>query len=308
MRAVFMGTPRFAAAILAELAQQHEVVAAYTQPDKVRGRGRKPVGTPVRQVAESLGIPVFTPATLKDPSVQSQLASLSPDVACVAAYGAILPAPVLEAPRLGCVNVHASLLPRWRGAAPIERAVLAGDEYAGVCIMRMEEGLDTGDWCVRRKIPISGMSAPEIEDELAGLGASALLCALQQMASGSASWTPQDDSLATYADKVAKGELDLDPGACAEENLRRVLASSPAHPSKAKIAGREATVEQARAAEGADLGPGAVSTGRKRLVLGCRDGALEVLRLKPSGKASMDAKAFLAGLRADGEALAWSRP
>ena len=211
MRIVFMGTPAFAATILREVANQHEVVGVFTQPDKVRGRGKKLMPTPVKLTAEQLGLPVFTPTTLKDVESQALLAGLSPDVACVAAYGMILPQEVLDIPVHGCVNVHASLLPRWRGAAPIERAILEGDESVGVCIMRMEKGLDTGDWCVRREIPAGDMDAAQLSDELAELGAAALLVALQQIEQGSVAWTSQDESAATYANKIEKGELDIDP-------------------------------------------------------------------------------------------------
>lgn len=307
MRVVFMGTPEFAATVLREVANQHEVVGVFTQPDKVRGRGKKLAPTPVKLAAEQLGLPVFTPTTLKDAEIQALLAGLSPDVACVAAYGMILPQEVLDIPVHGCVNVHASLLPRWRGAAPIERAILEGDESVGVCIMRMEKGLDTGDWCVRREVPAGGMDAALMSDELAELGAAALLVALQQIEQGSVAWTPQDESAATYANKIEKGELDLDPADGVEANARRVRAASDAHPSKACLAGRLVAVEKAAPALGADVAEGIVRTDAGRLYLGCSDGVLEVLALKPAGKGSMDAKAFLAGFRPEGEPV-WGRP
>lgn len=307
MRVAFMGTPAFAATILREVANQHEVVGVFTQPDKVRGRGKKLAPTPVKLVAEQLGLPVFTPTTLKDAEGQALLAGLSPDVACVAAYGMILPQEVLDIPVHGCVNVHASLLPRWRGAAPIERAILAGDESVGVCIMRMEKGLDTGDWCVRREIPAGDMDASQLSDELAELGAAALLVALQQIEQGSVAWTPQDGSGATYASKIEKGELDIDPLLGVEANVRRVRAASDAHPSKACLAGRLVAVEKAAHASEADVAEGRIRTDGGRLFLGCSDGVLEVLALKPAGKGSMDAKAFLAGFRPEGEPV-WGRP
>ncbi len=165
MRVVFMGTPAFAATILDDLAEQHDVAAVYTRPDAVRGRGKRLEPSPVKAAAERRGLRVLTPRTLRDEAAQRELASFAPDVICVAAYGAILPKEVLDIPRFGCLNVHASLLPRWRGAAPIERAILAGDEEAGVCIMRMEEGLDTGAYCVCRTARIDGKTAPELTDE-----------------------------------------------------------------------------------------------------------------------------------------------
>lgn len=169
MRVVFMGTPRFAAEILDELAEFHEIAAVYTRPDAVRGRGKALVPSPVKEVAERRGLPVRTPRTLRDAAVLSELAAFAPDVICVAAYGAILPKEVLDLPPFGCLNVHGSLLPRWRGAAPIERAILAGDEEIGVCIMAMEEGLDTGDYCVCRSLPAGSRTAAELTEELAAL-------------------------------------------------------------------------------------------------------------------------------------------
>lgn len=304
MRVVFMGTPKLAADILVEIAQQHEVVCVYTRPDAVRGRGAKLEPSPVKAAAERLGIPVRTATSLRDAEEQAHLAELAPDAICVAAYGCILPREVLEIPRYGCLNVHASLLPRWRGAAPIERAILAGDEQTGVCIMRMEEGLDTGPYCVRRATEVEGKSAAELTDELANLGARALLTGLSVVEQGGAEWTFQDDAVATYAEKLAKDELYPDPAEPAAAMVRKVLASSEAHPARAVIAGRSATVERValpddeRAAalcEG--LEQGAARFAAKRLFLGTGDGAVEVLLLKPDGKKSMDARAFAAGVQ-----------
>ena len=304
MRVVFMGTPKLAADLLVEIAQQHEVVCVYTRPDAVRGRGAKLEPSPVKAAAERLGIPVRTATSLRDAEEQAHLAELAPDAICVAAYGCILPREVLEIPRYGCLNVHASLLPRWRGAAPIERAILAGDEQTGVCIMRMEEGLDTGPYCVRRATEVEGKSAAELTDELANLGARALLTGLSVVEQGGAEWTFQDDAAATYAEKLAKDELYPDPAEPAAAMVRKVLASSEAHPARAVIAGRSATVERValpddeRAAALCDgLEQGAVRFAAKRLFLGTGDGAVEVLSLKPDGKKSMDARAFAAGVQ-----------
>ena len=304
MRVVFMGTPKLAADILVEIAQQHEVVCVYTRPDAVRGRGAKLEPSSVKAAAERLGIPVRTATSLRDAEEQAHLAELVPDAICVAAYGCILPREVLEIPRYGCLNVHASLLPRWRGAAPIERAILAGDEQTGVCIMRMEEGLDTGPYCVRRATDVEGKSAAELTDELANLGARALLTGLSVVEQGGAEWTFQDDAAATYAEKLAKDELYPDPAEPAAAMVRKVLASSEAHPARAVIAGRSATVERValpddeRAAALCDgLEQGAVRFAAKRLFLGTGDGAVEVLSLKPDGKKSMDARAFAAGVQ-----------
>lgn len=315
MRIVFMGTPAFAASILEELAGHFDIVGVYTREDAVRGRGKKLMASPVKEMGQELGLKVFTPQSLRDAAVQQQIASLRPDCICVAAYGAILPPAILDIPPLGCLNVHASLLPRWRGAAPIERAILAGDEEVGVCIMRMEEGLDTGDYCVVRSIPIQGRNAVDLTDELANLGARALITALAHIEEGNVRWVEQDEDGATYAEMIAKGELNLDPGATALENARRVQASSEAHPARCVIAGRGASVLSVRIAngerpsvflDGANRGSealpnlvgGEAAYASKRLLLGCSEGTLEVLTLKPDGKREMDAASFAAGMPA----------
>lgn len=297
LRIVFMGTPVFAADILEELAVHEDVVCVCTRSDKVRARGNKAQASPVKERAEALGLPVHCPSSFKDPSEVRFLEELAPDVICVAAYGAILPKAVLDIPRLGCINVHASLLPRWRGAAPIERAILAGDAEAGVSIMRMEEGLDTGDFCVVRRIPADGMTAPVLTRELAHLGASALLSALSQMQQGCVHWTAQDGSAVTYAEKIGKHELYLDPDADAEANLRRVRASSAAHPAKCRIQDRTVTVLAAEAPDDArppDAGWARFEAGA--LLLGCRDGALQATEVKPDGKRAMAGDAFAQGM------------
>lgn len=304
MRVVFMGTPEFAATILEDLTEHHNVVAVYTRPDAVRGRGKRLEPSPVKAVAERHGLRVLTPRTLRDEEVQRELAAFEPDVICVAAYGAILPAAVLAIPRLGCLNVHASLLPRWRGAAPIERAILAGDEEAGVCIMRMEEGLDTGAYCVCRTAAVERKGAEELTGELADLGSHALLTALVHVERDAAEWTEQDESCVTYASKIEKHELDLSPDDEAFAAARKVQASSAAHPSRAGIVGRRVTVLEAYVVDddaGCDLSsgikPGEVRFVGKRLFLGFADTALEVLVLKPDGKQAMDARSFAAGIQ-----------
>lgn len=332
MRVVFMGTPAFAATILEELARHHEVVAAYTRPDAVRGRGKRLEPSPVKALAEQLGIEARTPRTLRDAGVQAELAALAPDVACVAAYGMLLPPEVLAIPRLGCVNVHASLLPRWRGAAPVERAILAGDVETGVSLMRMEEGLDTGPYCVQRSIPIAGKAAPDLADELANLGARGLLTALELLEAGEPHWTSQDEADGvTYAAKLERGELDLAPDATALQNVRRVQASSEAHAARCAIGGRPVSVLEAAwvVADDGRLDPeaseprvasadlplleeldcGEATWMNGRLYLACAhteshgdpeepSNLLEVVRLKPDGKRAMEAKAFAAGMPA----------
>ena len=309
MRIVFMGTPDFAAQILEGVIAEHDVIAVYTRQDKVRGRGKRLLPSIVKEVALANGIEVRTPKSLKDPDEQEALRTLAPDVICVAAYGMILPPEVLDIPRYGCINVHASLLPRWRGAAPIERAVLAGDAEIGVSIMRMEEGLDTGDYCLQESIEPLGRSAFELTGELADVGAALLLEALAQIEDGSVQWIAQDDALATYADKIGKGELDLDPAVSAAENVRRVLASSPAHPSKTALGDRTMVVLDAKVPDAAELAlpgdnrmAGDVFATKKQLFLKASDGWIEIIELKPAGKNAMLASAYLAGARLEDSA------
>lgn len=303
MRVVFMGTPEFAAQILqALIASNHEVVGCFTRPDAVRGRGKKLVASPVKEVAVQAGIPVFEFASMKSDEAFEALCSLHCDVACVAAYGALLPKRVLDAPKFGCLNVHGSLLPRWRGAAPIERAILAGDENTGIGIMHMEEGLDTGDVTEVRQTPVAGKNAVELSSELAQLGSEALIAVLDKLsAGGQVVWQAQSESSATYAQKIAKGELGISPRLSAEEALRRVLSSSESHTSRCEIGGKTLSVLSARVVQAAEcpvsVSEGQVAFAAKRLFLGCNDSILELLSVKPDGKKPMEAKAFAAGIQ-----------
>lgn len=303
MRVVFMGTPVFAATILEYLVDKHEVVGVFTRPDAVRGRGKTLIPSSVKEIALKNNLAVFEYSSLKSEEAQEALKELNPEIICVAAYGALLPESVLSLPDHGCVNVHASLLPRWRGAAPIERAILAGDEEAGVCIMRMDEGLDTGDYCISRSMEIGTLNSEELTDELAQLGASALLVALDHIEKGVVSWIQQDESQVTYANKITKGELALDPSLTCLEALRRVQASSASHPSKCAIAGKTVTLISARiydeASQGLSLNleQGRVAFVAKRLFIGFEEGILEVLSLKPDGKKVMDAQSFAQGIQ-----------
>ena len=306
MRVVFMGTPEFAVPALVATAQSHSVVAVFTRADAVSGRGSTTKPSPVKVAAQAAGIPVFQPSTLTDPLVQQHIASAAPDVVVVAAYGLLLPREILVIPHLGCINVHASLLPRWRGAAPIHRAVLAGDAETGVSIMRMEEGLDTGPYCIVDRTPIDEKAVPELTDELAALGARALLAALEALEDGTCDWVAQDDQLATYAEKIDKSEVALSPGLRVVDALRRVRASTRQAPSRAVIAGRMVTVLVANKSE-AQLSPGATLASKKGLVLGFSDGSLEITLLKPSGKAEMSAADWARGVRLSG-AEPWGTP
>ena len=305
MRVVFMGTPQIAADILREVAQAHQVVGVYTRPDAVRKRGNGVDPSPVKIAALELGLDVFTPSTLRDESEVEALRALKPDVICVVAYGALLRRNVLEAAPFGCLNVHASLLPRWRGAAPIERAILAGDEKTGVCIMRMEEGLDTGPYCKRSECEVGDKSQAELTQELTALGAQDLVAVLDSMeADGILEWVEQPEGDFEYASKIEKGELDLASTDSALTCVRKIRASSEGHASHAKIAGKDVIVYKAVIADddaalsvSAELEPGQLRFANKRLLLAAQDGVFEVLELKPQGKKQMDAKAFAAGIQ-----------
>ncbi len=312
MRLVFMGTPEFAATILEALLDQHEVVGVFTRPDAVRGRGKELVPSPVKKLSEAAGIEVFTPSSMKNDEVFETLQGLNPDLICVAAFGRILPKRILELPPLGCLNVHGSLLPRWRGAAPMERSILAGDEYAGVCIMNMEEGLDTGAYCELRSVAIGQKSLDELQAELAKLGAEALLKVLSSLESEgpqSLTWQVQDEDAVTFAPKLAKGELNPDPALGVSDNLRRIQTSNAAHPSRLELGGRTVTILKAQVSEGIpEMKPSSVLFHQGRLLLFCNGGAFEVLILKPDGKKAMDARSFAMGNAAvrDGSAC-WSK-
>lgn len=304
MRLVFMGTPALAATILSEIAERHEVVAVFTRPDAVRGRGKGLVPSDVKALALKLGIPVFTPASMRDEDVRNTLVDLAPEAICVSAYGALLPEEILAIPPAGCLNVHTSLLPRWRGAAPIERAILAGDEMTGVCIMRMEVGLDTGPYCVRRQLAVGNRSAAELTSALAEEGANALIDALELVEAGTITWTPQGSDGVTYASKIAKGELNPLPDDDARTFVAKARASSSAHPARARIAERSLAVEDAQlvndeasAALCEDMEPGEVRFRAKRLFVRASDAPVELLRVRPDGKKSMDAKAFAGGIQ-----------
>ena len=315
MRVVFMGTPLLAAIVLDALADAHDVVGVVTRPDAVRGRGGKLVASPVKEVALRREVPVFERSSLKSDDDVALLRDLQPDVACVAACGIIVPKRVLAVPRLGFLNVHTSLLPRWRGAAPIERAILEGDEVTGVCIMRMEEGLDTGDFCRRIEVPVAGAYADELSRTLANVGAAALVEALAALQDGTVEWTPQAEEGMTYAEKIRKGELALSPDDTARRAVAKVHASSGAHPARASVAGKTLSVERANEVideEGralcADMQPGSARFSAKRLFLRAADGAFEVVQVKPDGKKSMDARSFAGGIQGiKNMQLTWGR-
>ena len=306
MRVVFMGTPDFAVPSLRELASRFEVVLVLTRPDAVRSRGKKLEPSPVKAAALELDIPVME-ATRITPEVMDRLHEAEADIFCVAAYGCILPDEVLHMAPLGIVNVHASLLPRWRGAAPIQRAILAGDEHAGISIMRIGHGVDTGAYCAQASCSVAGKTADELTAELAQLGADLLCDTLPALADETAVWTEQDESLVTHAQKISKAEMRLDPQEGALVNLRRVLASSDAAPARCIAAGKPVRIMRAVAADGdaSMCAAGELVCQSKRIYIGCSDGVLEVTSVKPDGKRQMDASAWAAGLH--GDSLTWGK-
>lgn len=303
MRIVFMGTPAFAVPSLRALAGAHDVRLVLTRPDAVRGRGKRLEPSAVKAAATELGIDVLETKRITD-EVMDAIRAAEPDVIVVAAFGCILPDAVLEAAPLGCVNVHASSLPRWRGAAPIQRAILSGDARAGVSIMRVVHDLDAGAYCRQADVEVGEKSCPQVMGELAELGARELLAALDQMADGTAVWVEQDESKVTYAKKIEKAEMLLDPAATALDNRRRVQTSLDAAPARMAVAGKGVRVLAVRVAE-EGVAQGEVLVRHGRVIAGCADGAIELLRVKPDGKREMEASAWAAGLHQS--QLAWER-
>jgi methionyl-tRNA formyltransferase len=297
VRIAFMGTPDFAARILSDLAawcgrEGHELVAVYSQPPREAGRGKKPQPSPVHRLADALGVPVFTPERLKSAEDQRAFAALGLDLAVVAAYGLILPKAILDSPRLGCLNVHASLLPRWRGAAPIHRAIMAGDEKTGVCIMRMEEGLDTGPVYRRREIPIGPETTTgELHDALAALGAAPLFEAIADAAAGRMP-EPQPEDGVTYARKIDKAEARIDWSRPAAEVDRRIRGLSPFPGAWFELRGERIKSLRSRVAAGSGPPGTALDDG---LTIACGDGAVALTQLQRAGKGAMDAAALLRG-------------
>lgn len=292
LRLIFAGTPDFAATHLrALLAGPHQVIAVYTQPDRPAGRGKKLHASPVKEVALSAGIPVLQPATLRNAEAQAELAALAADVMVVVAYGLILPQAVLDAPRLGCINVHASLLPRWRGAAPIQRAIEAGDRETGITIMQMDAGLDTGAMLAETRLAIApGTSAALLHDQLAELGPPMLLQVLDALPAYREAATTQNDTGATYAHKIDKSEGALDWNRTAAELARAVAAFNPFPVCYGTLAGERVRIWAADAENPAAAGtvnPGTIlSADRDGILVACGEGALCIRQLQlPGGKA-----------------------
>ena len=291
LKLIFAGTPDFAARHLAALLSSgHEVVAVYTQPDKPAGRGQKLTASPVKELALAHDLPVYQPASLRNEAAQAELAALGADLMVVVAYGLILPKAVLDTPRLGCINVHGSLLPRWRGAAPIQRSIWAGDAETGVTIMQMDVGLDTGAMIRKVTCPIaSDETSASLYDKLAGLGPQALVDTLDAMAAGDTAAEPQDDALANYAEKLSKEEARIDWSMDAIAIERCIRAFNPWPISWFEVAGQTVKVWQAEVlpqAHGQAAGT-LLKADKQGIEVATGQGVLRLLTLQPPGKKAM---------------------
>jgi len=302
LRLIFAGTPDFAVPALDALAGAgHQVVAVYTQPDRPAGRGRKLTPSPVKTRAQALGLPIEQPESLKSSDMQTILRGYAPDAMVVVAYGLLLPQAVLDIPKYGCLNIHASLLPRWRGAAPIQRAIAAGDTETGVGIMQMEKGLDTGPVLLERRIPIAPADTGGVlHDRLASLGAQAIVEALERLEHGTLEPEPQDSTQATYAHKLTKQEGALDWRKPADLLARQVRAFNPWPVAFATFEGEILRVWNAtsRPNAAADRSPGDIVTvSAEGIDVATGEGMLRITRLQPPGKRPMNAAEFLNGHR-----------
>lgn len=297
LKIVFAGTPDFAARHLAALlSSHHKVVAVYTQPDRPAGRGKKLTASPVKQLAQEHGIPVYQPASLKAEEAQQELAAIDADIMVVVAYGLLLPKAVLDTPRLGCINVHGSILPRWRGAAPIQRAIWAGDTQTGVTIMQMDEGLDTGDMLKIATLDIDAKeTSATLYERLAELGPQALVECLGDIASGNAVAEKQNDELANYAKKLSKEEAQIDWSMSAVAIERCIRAFNPWPMSHFSVADNNIKVWDAEVeAENSDKAPGTIlSADKKGIRVATGEGVLRLLSIQPPGKKAMSAADIL---------------
>jgi len=299
LKIIFAGTPDFAAtALQALLDSEHEICAVYTQPDRPAGRGRKLTASPVKALSLQHEIPVHQPLSLKDEDEQKILAGYEADLMVVVAYGLLLPKAVLDTPRLGCINIHASLLPRWRGAAPIQRAIQSGDRETGVTIMQMDVGLDTGDMLYTVTTPIaSNDTAASLHDRLAQLGADAVLQAIGQLQQGTARPVKQDDDQANYALKLDKAEAEIDWAMPASDIDRLVRAFNPWPVAQTAFEGNKLRIWQAKPMnETTQASPGSVIEASKHGIdVATGDGVIRLLQLQKAGSKAMDAAAFLNG-------------
>ncbi|GLS80181.1 methionyl-tRNA formyltransferase [Paracoccus marinus] len=296
MRVVFMGTPAFSVPALKAIAAAHQVVAVYSQPPRAAGRGQKPRPSPVQDAAEALGIAVRTPERLRGADEQAAFAALGADVAVVVAYGLILPQPVLDAPRLGCLNIHASILPRWRGAAPIHRAVMTGDAETGTAIMQMEAGLDTGPVLAEARTPIGPEDTTgDLHDRLAAMGAALIVDTLARLPLAA---RPQPDAGVTYAAKIDKAEARIDWTLPAAQVDRLIRGLSPFPGAWCEIAGERVKLLRSRLADTGAVGSAAHTPGQvlEGFTIACGDGAIEVMQAQRQGKRPMPAAEILRGL------------
>jgi methionyl-tRNA formyltransferase len=293
MRIVFMGTPEFSVPVLQSLVDAgHDVVAVYSQPPRRAGRGKALTPSPVQARAETLGIAVRTPVTLRDAEAQAEFAALDADAAVVAAYGLILPRAVLDAPRLGCLNVHASLLPRWRGAAPIQRAILAGDAETGIGIMQMEAGLDTGPVRLEGRTTIDGKTAGDLTDELSAMGARLMVEVLGDSAANPP--VPQPDDGVTYAPKIDKAEARIDFSKSAVQVERQIRAFNPAPGAFFELGAERVRVLAAQILPGEGQAP-AGHVLDDQLTIACGDGAIRPALLQRAGRGVMTSSELLRG-------------
>jgi methionyl-tRNA formyltransferase len=297
MKIVFAGTPEFSLPVLETLLHsQHPLVAVYTQPDRPAGRGRRTRFSPVKQLALANDIPVCQPVSLRSNAAQEEIAAWRADLMVVVAYGLILPPAVLALPPLGCINVHASLLPRWRGAAPIQRAILAGDSETGVTLMQMEAGLDTGPILASARSPIpADMTGGQLHDRLAEIGAQLLRDNLERIAHGELEPQPQDDSLATYADKLDKHEALIDWSRSAKEIGRKVRAFNPWPVAETRYAGKQLRIWEAQPLDAkGNHSPGRVlAAGKPGIDIACGEGVLRLLRVQLPGARALAAADFV---------------
>ena len=298
LRLIFMGTPEFAVpTLLALVARGHEIAAVYTRAAKPAGRGMKLQQSPIEQEARRLGIPVLTPSTLKTPEALDEFRTHEADAAVVVAYGMILPQAILNAPKLGCFNLHASLLPRWRGAAPINRAIMAGDAETGVMVMKMDVGLDTGDVAMAERLAITDlMTASDLHDALAPLGGDLMARAIDALDRGELQLTPQASDGVTYAAKIDKAEAHIDWNKPGRDVLRHIhgLSPFPGAWCEMPIEGVPQRVKILRCEMSSGSGaPGAVLD--DRLTIACAQGALRIIELQRAGKQPMKAEEFLRG-------------
>lgn len=308
LKLVFMGTPEFSVPILEALARTHEILGVYTQPDKPVGRGLELTASPVKKKALELGFTVFQPEKLTQPGEYEKLAALKPDAIVVVAYGQILKKNVLDLPRLGCINIHSSLLPRWRGAAPIHHAILSGDKVSGVTTMEMVEKLDAGKIYLKKETPIGDReTVSELHDRLSRFGAELIGPTLEGLDQGTIEGIPQDEAQVTYASKLTKEMERIDPSLSARELDQRVRALNPWPGTSLllEIHGKNerTKLRQVRAQTSMSFTPGYIGEQAGMLVLGTASGVLEILKIQPEGKKEMDAASFLNGLRGRGVSL-----